>query len=92
MRNCYSKFYYFILLFMHIVGGTDFSIPQQPYNLVISAGLSKTCVNISLTDDSVLEQNETFTIEIEAMDSRIILDASQSTATVTIVDDDSMFV
>ena len=76
---------------MHIVGGMDFSIPQQPY-LVISAGLSKNCVNISLTDDSVLEQNETFTIEIESMDSRIIPDASRSTTTITIVDDDSMLV
>ena len=73
-------------------GGMDFSIPQQPYNLVISAGQSKTCVNISLTDDSVLEQNETFTIEIESMDSRIIPDASRSTTTITIVDDDSMLV
>ena len=45
-------------------------------------------MNASVMDDSVLEQNKTFTIEIETMDPRVILDA-RSTTTITIVDDDS---
>ena len=73
------------VLQVFIIGGKDFSYREQPF--ILHAGQSKACVNISVIHDSVLEQNETFTIEIESMDSRVIPDASRSTTIITIVDE-----
>ena len=49
-------------------------------------------LDVSLTEDSVLENNETFTLTINAsMLPRYVITDGYSQATVTIVDDDSEY-
>ena len=58
--------------------------------LTFSTCQSRQCVNVSITDDTLKEQNESFTISLErstGFDARITLDPSEST--VIILNDDS---
>ena len=36
-----------------------------PYNFTITAGTTTTAINISITDDNILENNETFHLTID---------------------------
>ena len=58
--------------------------------LTFSTCQSRQCVNVSIIDDALNEQNESFTISLErsaGFDVRITLDPSEST--VIILNDDS---
>ena len=58
-----------------------------PYTLIFPAGITSILLNISITNDRILEINETFVLSINP-DSGVTL-ADPSSTTVTIVDDDS---
>jgi len=51
------------------------------------ASTTTLCSNISVSGDSVLEDNEVFTVRLNTLDQAVLL--SPSSATVTIMDDDS---
>ena len=45
------------------------------------------CVNITILDDSILEENETFTMTLTTADSDVIIGTTM--AAIIIIDDDS---
>ena len=58
-----------------------------PENIIFSPGMTgPQCQSISVTDDSILENNEMFVVALSTTDQDVIL--SPSTTSVTILDDD----
>ena len=47
------------------------------------------CINIQITDDSVLEAEEMFFVELQSTNPNVSPDASANNATVVILNDDS---
>ena len=78
-----------IISIIIISGDSDYNFSIF-YNVTIPAGQITTPFNISITDDNVLERNESFNIFIipELLPSDISL-GNPNRTTVTIVDDDS---
>ena len=70
-----------------IGGGDDYS--SGPYNVTFLAGVTLVPFNVSITDDNVLEDNESFllTIDFSVMPSNVTAD-NISQVTVTILDND----
>ena len=62
-----------------------------PYSFTIPAGETFFPVSISITDDDIVEGNETFilTIDDDSLPNRVMLRQQCSIMDVTIVDDDS---
>ena len=55
--------------------------------LAFPASITVSCVNISISGDLDLEDNEVFTVQLDSSDQAILF--RPSSATVTITDDDS---
>ena len=68
-----------------IGGGTDYG--SGPYTVVFSAGSTSASLNISITNDNIVEMNETFALTITPTNDVMTVDPDD--AVVTIVDDDS---
>ena len=56
--------------------------------IIFSPGINESCTMIPIVDDSVLENDEVFSVILSTTDSDVSLDPSS--ATVTIVDNDGM--
>ena len=69
-----------------LIAGKDFI--GQSLEITLAPDQSNACVSVVVKNDLVLEKNEHFSILIETMDSRVIVNPSVST--VTILDDDGM--
>lgn len=65
----------------------DFSALSST-SLFFSGASGVECLNISILDDSIVEQNETFSVLLTASNSAV--EISPSSATVTIIDDDTV--
>ena len=65
----------------NVTGGVDYH--SGPYNITFPAGITTIPFNVSIYNDTVLEGNEQFTLNIN------IITNSSSRATVIITDDDS---
>ena len=71
------------------VGGVDFIVETQ--TATFTAGRTEACVQFTVVDDALaLEGNETFTVDFVAPPATER--GSPSPATVTITDDDGMFI
>ena len=58
-----------------------------PENVIFSPGMTgPQCLSISITDDSILENDEVFAVVLSATDQDVIL--NPNTTSVTILDDD----
>lgn len=66
------------------IQNTDFILSSQ--SVTFPTGAVESCVSISAVDDSILEQDEVFTLALQS--SETVLTGSGSTA-VTIIDQDS---
>ena len=63
----------------------DYSLISE--NIIFSPGLTgPQCQSISITDDSILENDEMFVVALSTADQDVIL--NPSTTSVTIIDDD----
>ena len=51
--------------------------------LTLSSGTTSECVTIVTAQDTVLEQDETFTVSLSADDVAITLDPEETTVTIT---------
>ena len=51
--------------------------------LTLSAGTTSECVTIDTTQDTVLEQDETFTVSLSTGDGAIMLVPEEATVTIT---------
>ena len=56
--------------------------------VVFAAGITEQMVDISIVDDAVLEQPQTFSLELSALTSGVVVDEA-ATATIVIEDNDS---
>ena len=61
------------------------------YNVTFSVGVSSALFAIPITDDEILEQSETFTIEISLLPINVIV-GDVSETTITIINDDGKYV
>lgn len=55
--------------------------------MVFPAGITSVSFNVSVTDDNILEQNETFALTIDSTSNVIV--GGSGKAIITILDDDS---
>lgn len=58
----------------------------NPHSPSVSGG--KRCVNVTILDDEVVEEVETFKLTLQTSDSAVIFESGSSIATVHIVSDD----
>ena len=79
-----------ILVPFSCAGANDFSsLANEVLTILTTAAVSTTvCLNITVPDDIMVEDNETFTITVETSNLNDVI-MGPSTATVTIVDNDS---
>lgn len=78
-----------VIVPLTVVGGTaiqntDFTLSSQ--SVTFPTGTVESCITISTVDDSILEQDEVFTLSLLSSDT--VLTGSGSTA-ITIIDQDS---
>ena len=74
-----------VLNISNIPHSLDYSL--IPENIIFSPGMTgPQCQSVSITDDSILENNEVFMVALSTTDRDIVL--SPSTTSVTIVNDD----
>ena len=76
----------FVLNYWHVTGG-DIDYGSGPYTVMFPATVTKASFNILISNDDIVEQNETFSLIITPPSGIIAVDPT--TAVVTIVDDDS---
>ena len=69
----------------NLTGGVDYN--SGPYDVIFPAGVTSVAFNISVINDTILEENESFTLTIinSSLLSRVDLGIPDNT-TVTIVD------
>lgn len=75
------------LYLLHPIAETDF-IPLMSTALTLTGTDGGNCSTISILDDSVVEGNETFSVQLST--SNAAVDITQSSAMVTIIDDDAV--
>lgn len=70
--------------------GVDYNVPGfgSQFNINFPAGTSARLFPVSIINDNFLEIDETFSLTITQTNSTVVTPGSQSTATVTIRDDD----
>ena len=66
----------------------DYAQPA-PTDLTFLPGTTQQCASISISDDAVLEIDESFSVQLTSTDPAVILSPSASSATITIENDDS---
>ena len=59
-----------------------------PYSVTFSAGMTSVTFSISITNDSIFEENENFTLTINSSLSTGVMVGNAGQATVIIVDND----
>ena len=58
---------------------------------IVIAATIESCIDIVINDDSLLEGNESFNVILESAEDQSVQIGSISTATIMIIDNDSMF-
>ena len=76
----------FVLYNWHVTGG-GIDYGSGPYTVLFPATITNASLNISINNDDIVEQNETFTLTITPPSGIMAVDPD--IAVVTIVDDDS---
>ena len=74
----------------YVGGGVDYN--SGPYNVQFNAGVTRVSFNVSINNDNILEEDETFNLNVNSISltNRITIgDPSQTT--VTILDNDSEY-
>ena len=70
----------------------DYNASASVFKVKIYAGSTSSSFDINITDDITYEDNETFSIAIKLLPSCLSLSLGISSATVTIIDDDGMYI
>ena len=71
--------------YQHVTGGVDYD--SGPYPIMLPAGQTNVMLNVPIFDDSILEDDETFTLTINPSDDYMIR-RNRNEARVTIKNDD----
>ena len=78
-----------VLLYMlYYADGDDYEVLQA--NLVFEPATTQQCRNISIVDDTALESDEVFSVNLTTVDLSVVL--RPNTSTVVIIDNDGMCV
>lgn len=77
---------FILAILMIIIGSDDYSVLS---NQAFTLEIGETCVNVSIEQDSLLEDDETFMIYLTSNDGRINVLPDMMFTVITIVDDDS---
>ena len=73
----------------NFVGGKDYN-PSGPYNVIIPSGKNDVTFSVTITDDNIREESETFDlIIVESSLPNGVTSSNPKTTTVTIMDNDS---
>ena len=80
-KYCYNVCFY--------IAGTDYNATNSVCNVTISAGTTSTSFDIDITNDTIYEDIETFTIAIRILPSNLLLSLCIESSIVRIVDKDS---
>ena len=72
------------MLLFPMQGGVDYSF--SAVNVTFSEGMTRQCVMININDDDLLENSESFFVELATFQRNVILDSNQTT--VNIADND----
>ena len=79
--------YLTIEIYYNIAGNIDYG--SGPYSVTFSAGTSTASIFLSITDDNITENDETFLLNIDPISlSNILVLGAQRGILVTIEDDD----
>ena len=73
----------------YVAASNDFATSVEP--LTFQSGSMLECVSISITNDTILENSEEFSVQLTTTDSAVNLNATSNSATVTITDNDREF-
>ena len=81
-----------ILVYFSYAGASDFSqLTNEVLSLPSTTAVSTAvCRDIAVTADMIVEENEMFTISVETSNPNDVI-MGPTTATITIIDDDSKF-
>ena len=81
-----------ILVSFSYAGANDFSqLTNEVLSLPLTTAVSTAvCRDIAVTTDMIVEENEIFTISVQTSNPNDVI-LGQTTATITIVDDDSKY-
>ena len=60
-------------------------------NVVFASGQTTTTVDVTITDDTVLEEDEIFTATLMSQEPNVIIQDANSNADISIFDDDRKF-
>ena len=72
--------------------GMDYNVTASVFNVTITAGAISSSFNTDIIDDVTHEDNETFNIAIRLLPSCLSLSLGTSSSTISIVDNDGMYV
>ena len=67
-------------------GGRDFLVLDQDFTITPSSNGSRECFNITIIDDSIIEDTEFFRVSLTSTSNNVIV--TSSSATVWITDND----
>jgi len=72
--------------------GVDYD--SGPYTVTVPAGQTSVLFNVFIIDDSILEKNEMFSLNIDtvSLPKRVIVDIPHETTVITIVDNDGKYI
>ena len=77
---------------IHYVAGVDYFMSSVlVFNVTISVGSTSSSFSIDIINDMIQEDNETFNITIRLLPSFLSLSLGTSSSTVTIIDDEGMY-
>lgn len=79
-----------IILSYYTIEGSDFSLSKLQLIFESLSG-NRMCVQVSATQDSILEEDETFNVEISSSDIYIIVNSSPSTVTIMDMDGENKY-
>ena len=76
-----------LIIMLLLIGDDDYN--SGPYNVTFLAGVTRVPFNVSITDDNVLEDNESFSLSIDftVLPNNVTV-ANISQTTVNILDND----
>lgn len=72
-------------LYLTLTAGTDY-VPVSPVYIFFNSSITVQCLLVEVINDTILELNETFSVNLEVSDTDVILE--NQTVTIIIEDDD----
>ncbi len=76
-------------LYSFFLVGRDYELATT--SVIFSSGVFQVCVNLTILDDEIVENNETFILTLTSSDPAVLTGNTGSTEVTILEDDDSTF-